>query len=130
MVVVSGSPKFGGIGGIVHPPIGIPLIYHLYIAFWGVICYLPSFRGTISTTIERSFPFGFRPIFRGKLLNFLRVITCNHGLLKHHETNSSPMKTPMFPCKYHQNGGFSMAMLVLGRVYINVPDEWWDFNTF
>ena len=23
----------------------------------------------------------------------------------------------MFPCKYHQNGGFSMAMLVLGRVY-------------
>ena len=32
------------------------------------------------------------------------------------ETNSSPMKIPMFPCKYHQNGGFSMAMLVLGRV--------------
>ena len=32
------------------------------------------------------------------------------------ETNSSPMKTPMFPCKYHQTGGFSMAMLVLGRV--------------
>ena len=31
------------------------------------------------------------------------------------ETNSSPMKIPMFPCKYHQNGGFSMAMLVLGR---------------
>ena len=26
------------------------------------------------------------------------------------------MKIPMFPCKYHQNGGFSMAMLVLGRV--------------
>ena len=24
----------------------IPLIYHLYIAFWGVICYLPPFRGT------------------------------------------------------------------------------------
>ena len=24
----------------------------------------------------------------------------------------------MFPCKYHQNGGFSMAMLVLGRVNI------------
>ena len=32
------------------------------------------------------------------------------------ETNSSPMKIPMFPCKFHQNGGFSMAMLVLGRV--------------
>ena len=32
------------------------------------------------------------------------------------ETNSSPMKTPMFPCKYHQKGGFSMAMLVLGRL--------------
>ena len=26
------------------------------------------------------------------------------------------MKTPLFPCKYHQKGGFSMAMLVLGRV--------------
>ena len=26
------------------------------------------------------------------------------------------MKIPMFPCKYHQTGGFSMAMLVLGRV--------------
>ena len=32
------------------------------------------------------------------------------------ETNSSPMKIPMFPCKYHQNDGFSLAMLVLGRV--------------
>ena len=26
------------------------------------------------------------------------------------------MKIPMFPCKYHQNGGFSMAMLVYRRV--------------
>ena len=32
------------------------------------------------------------------------------------ETNELPMKTPLFPCKYHQKGGFSMAMLVLGRV--------------
>ena len=32
------------------------------------------------------------------------------------ETNSSPMKAPLFPGKYHQKGGFSMAMLVLGRV--------------
>ena len=32
------------------------------------------------------------------------------------ETNSSPMKIPTFPCKYHQNGGFSMAMLVYRRV--------------
>ena len=48
----AGSPKFGGIGGIVHPPIGsilttyIPLIV---LAFWQyitVICYLPPFRGT------------------------------------------------------------------------------------
>ena len=30
------------------------------------------------------------------------------------------MKITMFPCKYHQNGGFSMAMLVLGRVYIYI----------
>ena len=26
------------------------------------------------------------------------------------ETNSSPMKIPIFPGKYHQNGGFSMAI--------------------
>ena len=25
------------------------------------------------------------------------------------ETNSSPMKVTIFPSKYHQNGGFSMA---------------------
>ncbi len=29
-----------------------------------------------------------------------------------------PMKTPVFPCKYHQKGGFSMAMLVLGGVFV------------
>ena len=33
------------------------------------------------------------------------------------ETNmTSHLKTPMFPCKHHQNGGFSMAMLVYRRV--------------
>ena len=41
------------------------------------------------------------------------------------ETNSSPMKIPLFPGKYHQNGGFSVAMLVSGRVnifsYIHLP---------
>ena len=48
-------PLKGGIGGIFDPPIGrkyatyIPLIV---LAFWGVICYLPSFTGTISTTID------------------------------------------------------------------------------
>ena len=26
------------------------------------------------------------------------------------ETNSSPMKIPMFPGKYHQNGGFSSQL--------------------
>ena len=42
-------PVKGGIGGIVHPPIGrknttnIPLIV---LAFWRVICYLPPFTGT------------------------------------------------------------------------------------
>ena len=30
----------------------IPLIYHLYIALRGIICYLPPFRGTISTTLD------------------------------------------------------------------------------
>ena len=39
-----------------------------------------------------------------------------HGTLP--ETNSSPMKIPMFPCKYRQKGGFSMAMLVSGRVHV------------
>ena len=33
------------------------------------------------------------------------------------ETNGSPMKIPIFPGKYHQNGGFSMAMLVYRGVY-------------
>ena len=32
------------------------------------------------------------------------------------ETNSLPMKIPIFPGKYPQNGGFSWAMLVSGRV--------------
>ena len=27
---------------------------------------------------------------------------------------------PIFPCKYHQNGGFSWAMLGLGRVLFHV----------
>ncbi len=43
-------PLKGGIGGIVHPPLlagkipqKTPLIV---LAFWGVICYLPSFTGT------------------------------------------------------------------------------------
>ena len=45
----------------------IPLTYHLYcLAFWEVIlCYLPPFRGTISTTIDPCFfrtpPFQFPP---------------------------------------------------------------------
>ena len=32
------------------------------------------------------------------------------------ETNSSPMKIPIFPRKYHENGGFPMAMLVYRSV--------------
>ena len=32
------------------------------------------------------------------------------------ETNCLPMKMSIFPGKYHQNGGCSMAMLVSGRV--------------
>ncbi len=28
------------------------------------------------------------------------------------------MKIPIFPGKYHQNGGFSMSMLVSGRVFV------------
>ena len=35
------------------------------------------------------------------------------------ETNSSPMKVTIFPSKYHQNGGFSMTMLVYRSVTSN-----------
>ena len=35
--------------------------------------------------------------------------------LKHPETNIAH-ENPIFPGKYHQNGGFSMAMLVSGSV--------------
>ncbi len=41
-------------------------------------------------------------------------------------------ENPIFPCKYHQNGGFSMAMLVSGRVVVRFRPlrPWgllWDF---
>ncbi len=40
------------------------------------------------------------------------------------ETNSSPMKIPIFHGKYHQNGGFSMAMLEYRGVHnYNLPTE-------
>ena len=38
------------------------------------------------------------------------------------ETNIAH-ENPIFPCKYHQNGGFSMAMLVSGRV-----SGWWQLK--
>ena len=38
------------------------------------------------------------------------------------ETNIAH-ENPLFPCKYHQKGGFSMAMLVLGRVKL---DKFWN----
>ena len=42
-MVVEMVPLKGGIGSIYSPNWQyIPLIYHLYIAFWGVICYLPA----------------------------------------------------------------------------------------
>ena len=37
------------------------------------------------------------------------------------------MKIPIFPGKYHQNGGFSMAMLVSGRVTDLVSSALPDF---
>ena len=36
------------------------------------------------------------------------------------ETNELPMKIPIFPGKYHQNGGFSMAMLDYRGVVLHV----------
>ncbi len=33
------------------------------------------------------------------------------------------MKIPIFPGKYHQNGGFSMTMLVSGRVTNTVSER-------
>ena len=35
------------------------------------------------------------------------------------------MKIPLFPGKYHQNGGFSMAMLVYRRVWYSTFN-WWQ----
>ena len=43
-----------------------------------------------------------------------KLLVCKFTTLP--ETNSSPMKIPIFPGKYHQNGGFSMAMLVYRSV--------------
>ena len=44
------------------------------------------------------------------------------------ETNELPMKIPIFPGKYHQNGGFSMAMLVSGRVMGKEMEDLWTFQ--
>ena len=41
--------------------------------------------------------------------DLLRVITLPETNIAH--------ENPIFPGKYHQNGGFSMAMLVYRRVY-------------
>ena len=40
------------------------------------------------------------------------------------------MKIPIFPGKYHQNGGFSMAMLVYQRVPIKEPTnhQFWNLQ--
>ena len=46
----------------------------------------------------------------GRKINHLLIIP---------ETNIAH-ENPMFPDKYHQNGGFSMAMLVSGSVIIPV----------
>ena len=47
LMVVSGSPKTWDRWHIISQlAVKMPLIYHLYIASWGVICYLPPFRGT------------------------------------------------------------------------------------
>ncbi len=47
------------------------------------------------------------------------------------------MKIPIFPGKYHQNGGFSMAMFVYRRVHINETswknrnlDPWIEFGAY
>ena len=71
----------------------IPLIYHLYIAFWGVICYLPSFTGTRN----------------------------NHWKSSLHETNSkSTWKYGVCPKRIEISSSkhqFSGAILVSGSVY-------------
>ena len=43
-----------------------------------------------------------------------RAVKLQGGTLP--ETNIAH-ENPIFPCKYHRNGGFSMAMLVSGRVH-------------
>ena len=57
-MVVELVPVKGGIGSIFHPPEGkdykcyMCYISGIFPANWGIICYLPPFRGTISTTID------------------------------------------------------------------------------
>ncbi len=65
-------PEKGGLGGIVHPPIGrktTTYIALVVLAFWGVICYLPPFTGTwkIHWQDERKDPMTSHEILRGKL---------------------------------------------------------------
>ena len=51
----------------------------------------------------------FHPVMTGIQGDLLRVITLPETNIAH--------ENPIFPGKYHQNGGFSMAMLVYRRVY-------------
>ena len=61
-------------------------------------------------------PGGFSRIEERKLVANQLSFPRNFGSSTLPETNELPMKIPIFPGKYYQNGGFSMAMLVSGRV--------------
>ena len=63
-------PLKGGIGGIVHPPIGrkdTTYIPHIVLAFWGVICYLPPFRGTRNNHWQKNPHETWKPEMKTKL---------------------------------------------------------------
>jgi len=50
-------PLIGGRGYIIPNWQYIPLIYHLYIAFWGVICHLPTVRGNQKQPLMKALTF-------------------------------------------------------------------------
>ena len=68
--------------------------------------------------IDSVFSPNFNPVFlvlKNTLMTFFKSINCFEYTLP--ETNIAH-ENPIFPGKYHQNGGFSMAMLVYRSVDI------------
>ena len=140
-------PIKGGIGGIYSPNWQyIPLIYHLYIAFWGVICYLPPFTGTENKVagwygaLARMHIFGFELLRLGswkmwylwgswKALMFMRI----HFTWQGHDSKKKKMA---FPCGERMNFVMKVVKKIIrffrflklkhpySCLMIHVPNPW------